>query len=135
MVELGRVLADGRLASAAIDLSDGLARDLHRLCRASNTGAIVERKLLPKDSALFELPKDVPLAPLTAALFGGEDFGLLFTVPKRRLAAVERLAGRFALRRIGVVTRSREVLLASEGGTSPLPDEGFDHFAVSSPRR
>lgn len=131
MVELGRALADAHLATAAIDLSDGLARDLHRLCRASGVGARLEMEQIPFDSAIANLPEALGLEPRSAALFGGEDFGLLFTVPKRRLASVERLTGRFALRRIGEITKGSDVVIESEEGeAAPLPDEGFDHFAT-----
>ncbi|MEO6324186.1 MAG: thiamine-phosphate kinase [Thermoanaerobaculia bacterium] len=130
MVDLGRALADLRIASAALDVSDGLARDLHRLCRASGVGATIELDALPIDSAILGLRKLVTIDPREAALFGGEDFGLLFTVPKRRLAAAERLTRRFALRKIGTINGSRRVLLATKGSLSPLPDAGFDHFGT-----
>ena len=132
MVELGTTLAEKGLASAAIDLSDGLARDLHRLCRASGVGASVDRGALPVDSALSDLPKKVRLEPLASALFGGEDYGLLFTVPRGKSPAVTRLAGRFALRKIGVMTPAPAVLLTAGGRSEPIPDAGFDHFARNS---
>lgn len=127
-LELGSTLAAGSLASAAIDVSDGLARDLYRLCRASDVGATVEAGLLPVDSALADLGPLADLDPLAAALYGGEDFGLLFTVPKKKLAAVERLAGRFALRHIGTIDDGAGVRLVRDGRRVPLPDSGFDHF-------
>jgi thiamine-monophosphate kinase len=131
MVDLGAALAAGRLASAAIDVSDGLARDLHRLCRASGVAATLDRDLLPVDSALHDLEKLLKLDPVAATLYGGEDYGLLFAVPKRRAAALARLAGRFALRRIGTVREAgegRRVLLSEGGRFTPIPDAGFDHF-------
>lgn len=127
-LELGSTLAAGSLASAAIDVSDGLARDLYRLCRASDVGATVEAGLLPVDSALADLGPLAGLDPLAAALYGGEDFGLLFTVPKKKLAAVEGLAGRFALRRIGTIDDGAGVRLVRNGRRAPLTDAGFDHF-------
>jgi thiamine-monophosphate kinase len=128
MVELGTTLAEKGLATAAIDISDGLARDLHRLCRASATGAVVERDSLPADSAIPELTARLGMDPVASALYGGEDYGLLFTVPPQKAAAVTRLAGRFALRRIGSVTAGPAVLLTARGRTEPIPDAGFDHF-------
>ncbi len=128
MVELGRMLAEGGIASAAIDLSDGLARDLHRLCRASGTGATVERESLPVDSGLATLP-GLPSDPLELSLFGGEDYGLLFAVPPQRLGAMGKVAARFAVRRIGRLDATSKVVLAGGGRLSQLPDRGFDHFA------
>ncbi len=127
-IELGIALASGGLASAALDVSDGLARDLYRLCRASDVGATVDAKLLPADSGLPDLASVLDLDPLATALYGGEDFGLLFTVPKRKLATVEALTGRFALRRIGTIDDGAGVRLVRDGKRVPLPDAGFDHF-------
>lgn len=131
MVDLGRALAEGGIASAAIDLSDGLARDLHRLCRASGTGASLDRAALPIDSGLTALPA-LSHDPADLALFGGEDYGLLFTVPPERVAAVRKVAGRFAVRRIGLVDGTGKVVVAGADGTAPLPDRGFDHFAMAA---
>ncbi|MCE7958396.1 MAG: thiamine-phosphate kinase [Acidobacteria bacterium ACB2] len=105
MVDLGVALAERGLATAAIDISDGLARDLHRLCRASGCGAVV------------------------AALYGGEDYGLLFAVSPGRSASVGRLSGRYALRKIGILRENPEIVLAAGPRHEPLPDVGFDHFA------
>ena len=127
-LELGSLLASRSLASAAIDVSDGLARDLYRLCRASDVGATVEADRLPVDSALADLGELAGLEPFAAALYGGEDFGLLFTVPKKKLAEVESLAGRFALRRIGTIDDGAGVRLVRDGRRTPLTDAGFDHF-------
>ena len=128
MVDLGRALAEGGIASAAIDLSDGLARDLHRLCRASGTGASIEREALPVDSGLATLP-DLPSDPFDLALYGGEDYGLLFAVPPARVPAMRKTAGRFAVRRIGQLDATSRVVLSENGCFAPLPDRGFDHFA------
>ena len=129
LVELGRALADPSLASAAIDMSDGLARDLHRLCRSSGVGANLEAEALPVDSALHDLESLTRLDPDEAALFGGEDFGLLFTVDPGKAKSLARLTRRFALRRIGTVTDARSgVKIVTGGRADPLPDTGFDHF-------
>ena len=103
-------------------------RDLYRICRASDVGATVEASLLPADSALSNLAGVLGLDPLTTALYGGEDFGLLFTVPRRKLAALEALSGRFALRRIGLIDDGAGVRLVRDGRRAPLADAGFDHF-------
>jgi thiamine-monophosphate kinase len=128
-LEAGRALV-GR-ASAAMDLSDGLARDLPRLCRASGTGALVSEAALPLHPAARRL-----LGPRKArgeALLGGEDYELLAAVPPAKLA---RLRARFRrlrvrLTEIGELTaaRGRVELLAAGGDRRPFPEGGFDHFS------
>lgn len=128
MVDLGRAIAEAGIASAAIDLSDGFARDLHRLCRASGAGASVEREALPVDSGLAMLP-GLPSDPLELALYGGEDYGLLFAVPPERVPAMRKAAARFAVRRVGRLDATSKVVLSEAGRFRPLPDRGFDHFS------
>ena len=131
MVELGRALAEGPVASSAIDLSDGLSRDLHRLCRATGLSASIDLERLPVDTALADLRGLVRLDPLRLALFGGEDYGLLFTVPRRRRAAAEQLSARFPIRQIGIVDDRHEpgtAWLRGAEGERRLPDAGWDHF-------
>ncbi len=130
-LDLGRLLAEGGIASAAIDLSDGLSRDLHRLCRASGLSATLEIDSLPVDTGIRELGGLVRLDPLRLALFGGEDYGLLFTVPKRKRPLAERLSARFPIRAIGILDDHGQpgtVLLRTASGLRPLPDAGWDHF-------
>ena len=131
MLELGRVLAGEGAASAAIDLSDGLSRDLHRLCRASGVSASLDLSRLPVDTGLTELRGLVRHDPMRLALFGGEDYGLLFTVPRRKRALAESLSARFAMRPIGVVDDRHDpgtVWIPAAGGERRLPDAGWDHF-------
>ena len=68
------------LASAMIDLSDGLSSDINHLCEESAVGALIESALFPIDKYVTELCGRRALDPLQLALHGGEDFELLFTV-------------------------------------------------------
>ncbi len=131
MLELGRTLASEAVASAAIDLSDGLSRDLHRLCRASGVSATLDLARLPVDTGIAELRRLVRLDPVRLALYGGEDYGLLFTVPRRKRPLAEQLAARFAIRPVGVVDEKHDpgtAWLAGPEGERQLPDAGWDHF-------
>jgi thiamine-monophosphate kinase len=126
---LGRALGVQGLPSAMIDVSDGLAIDLHRLCDASRVGASIELARIPVDSAAAAgRPGRAP----ALALGGGEDYELLFTAParaERRLMAIaERL--REPLARIGRITPARRgvVLVDGSGRRRPLPRAGFEHF-------
>jgi thiamine-monophosphate kinase len=124
-LRLGAVLARRRLVSAMIDISDGLSVDLAHICQESGVGAEIEASRIPISAALERFARD----PLPLALNGGEDFELLFTVRPSNLAAVERLARRFELTRIGRVTAGRRVfLLGPDKKRTPLRPRGFEHF-------
>lgn len=124
-LELGALLARRKLASAMIDISDGLSVDLAHICRESRVGAEVTASRIPISAALGHFARD----PLLLAVDGGEDFELLFTVRPANVAAVERLAAKHRLTRIGRVTAGRAVRLVGPGKKKrPLRAGGFEHF-------
>jgi thiamine-monophosphate kinase len=129
-VELGRALAAERLATAMIDLSDGLIADLGHVLHASGVAAQVERTALPLSESFRQALADDPeLEEL--ALAGGEDYELLFTVSADREAEISRLAAELGvpLTRIGRVTSGEGLTLIDEGGGTSRPGSGgFDHF-------
>src|SRR5579862_8360375 len=96
-------------ASACIDISDGLALDLHRLCMASGVAAELERVPVARGSTL------------DSALHGGDDYELLFTLPAR--AKVPR--GSIC---IGKIVRGHAGALSLDG--QPLEPKGYDHFGI-----
>lgn len=112
-------LAREGLPTAMMDLSDGLASDLPRLCTASGVGALIDPAALPLHPALADLPH-----LLSIQLGGGEDYQLLFTTPPD--APVQALAARFdvPLTRIGRITNGDRAQLAD----GPWPAPGFRHF-------
>jgi len=129
-IDAGQWLAQKRLASAMMDLSDGLSTDLDRLCRASGVGARVYRDKLPYIAIPLALRKD--LDPLALALHGGEDYALLFTVPKRHIPRIPRTLYGSRITRIGEIARGRGVwLVGVDGIAAPLVRRGWDHFASS----
>lgn len=119
---LGRWLGDQK-EGAAMDVSDGLARDLHRLCRASGVGAEVDAAALPFARRFEMLCEILGADPLALALGGGEDYVLLLTLPEG-IAPPEPGA-----RRIGRITKGRRLVLLREGKFNRLPDAGWDHLA------
>jgi thiamine-monophosphate kinase len=138
-LKLGRLLARHALATSAMDLSDGLSKDLHRLCRASRVGARILAAALPLDSgAVHWLGEE---QALRFALHGGEDYRLLFSVPPRRVRRLCRLVPLDRLHPIGqVVSRRDGVKLQDEAGrVVSLPPLGYDHFvsreAMRGPKR
>ncbi|HFC97807.1 MAG TPA: thiamine-phosphate kinase [Thermosulfurimonas dismutans] len=112
-IELGRLLAEEGLATAMMDLSDGLLLDLYRLCRASRVGAALEE--IPIAEGATE--KD--------ALSGGEDYALLFTVPPEKARHLPRLIPERRLYRIGHLLPETGTLLYRG---KPISPRGFDHF-------
>jgi thiamine-monophosphate kinase len=119
------------IASAAIDLSDGLAQDLGHVLRASGVGGVVEVDALPTSRALRSAVASRAVRR-RLQLAGGDDYELCFTVPavrEGRLAAIARRL-RLPLTRIGTVLRTPGLVLL-DGRAFPvrLPRTGYDHFA------
>jgi thiamine-monophosphate kinase len=110
-------------AGAAIDVSDGVGRDLHRLCGESGVGARVAADQLPLAAGFPALCAALGAAPEQLALGGGEDYVLLFTLP-------EGLAppARFGCRSIGTITSGRRLSLIAHGAARELPAAGWDHL-------
>ena len=128
-VEWGAMLGELRLASAMIDLSDGLSSDLAHVCRESLVGARVDAASLPLDPLLA--PAGIAHGEaLALALDGGEDFELLFTVSARDARRLPDELGGVRVTRIGEVTRERgKVRLVRDGRARLLRPGGFEHFA------
>lgn len=121
-LEIGQWLAT-RPRAAAIDLSDGLGLDLHRLCGASGVGAAIEANRLPFATDHAALAEALDLDPLDAALGGGEDYVLLFSLP----ADIEPLV-RFDATEVGTLSAEDGVLLQRDGKTMEMPATGWDHL-------
>jgi thiamine-monophosphate kinase len=109
---LGRFLREHLHATAAMDLSDGLSIDLHRMCLASGLNAEIEE------------PPRYPRATLEQALHGGEDYELLFTASPR-IAVPSQFEG-LSLARIGTMRKGRKGAVQLDG--APLEPLGYDHF-------
>lgn len=116
-------------AIAAMDVSDGVARDLHRLCHESGAGAEIDAEALPFSSRFTTLCEILGADPLALALGGGEDYVLLFTLPDG-VAPPPELAR--DSRRIGKITRRtrRGVTIVRDDVCQKLPDTGWDHLAT-----
>ena len=94
-VELGAWLARQRIASAMMDISDGLSTDLARMCRASGVGARLWAESIPcvkLPLARTGMLRTLRLDPMEMALHGGEDYELLFTVPRKEGKAAPKRA-------------------------------------------
>jgi len=155
-IALGRFLSERRLASAAIDVSDGLSTDLGHLAEASSVGARIWASLLPspqtaagnrrKERVGGRQPESAvshrglaqtlenlrhPAGSLDLALDGGEDYELLFTVPARLAGRIPSAYRGVPLHRIGEIRPATAglTLVRADGFEVPLEPGGFDHFS------
>jgi thiamine-monophosphate kinase len=116
-VKIGRELA--RVASAMIDLSDGLSRDLAHICRESGVGAIIHAGSVPVHADAIEMRGH---SPLDHALNDGEDYELLFTANQPGNPLLKEVVC------IGEITASPEILLLHPGGSrEPLAPKSWQH--------
>lgn len=129
-VRAGWLLGRNRAASACVDLSDGLADGVRQIAGASNVGISLDAASLPMSDAARRWHEERGADPVAAALGGGDDYELLFTVraPTRGpFREVRRLVGELPITRIGVVTKDRRLTIRTPEGERELP-EGFEHF-------
>lgn len=116
---------EGIRPTAMIDLSDGLASDLRQLCRSSQCGARIYLERIPIARQTSELAEEMHIDPVIAALNGGEDHELLFTVPLDKQEAIMRLG---LVDIIGHITREEAgvVLVTPDGEGIALKAQAFD---------
>jgi len=120
-IAVGRWLREKGLATAAIDVSDGLSTDLGHIGEESGVGALVYEAAIPRPSGL-------PTSSLHYALHGGEDYELLFTVRGSRFVPA-KIAG-VRVTRVGEIIRGRGLwLVDSHGQRKALPARGWEHFS------
>jgi thiamine-monophosphate kinase len=120
-VRVGRILREKKIASAMIDISDGLSTDLAHMCEESGVGAEIEAEAIP----LGGIGRPSRPVDLRLALHGGDDYELLFTAPAH--FAVPRIAG-VPITQIGRITRSNHLVLVAGGKRRKLVPQGWQHF-------
>jgi thiamine-monophosphate kinase len=118
-------LVNSDAVNGMMDISDGLAVDLPRLCRASRVGAQIHPERLPIHPALADTPN-----PIDSVLAGGDDYQLLFSAPPNKRQTIAELARRHHVRctEIGEIQAHAGVRL-TDGSSWPGPD--FTHFGAS----
>jgi thiamine-monophosphate kinase len=129
-VRFGKLLGRNRVASACIDLSDGLADGVRQIAIASGVGITLSAEAIPIASDVRRWHERRGRDPIAAALSGGDDYELLFTArPSHtgRLRGVRQHAGSLPVAKIGVVTKDRR-LIVQAGGESRELSAGFEHF-------
>jgi thiamine-monophosphate kinase len=130
-VELGCLLGENRFANAMIDVSDGLAGDLEHILQASRIDGLIDESKLPLSEAFRDYVGE-DQALLDLALYGGEDYELLFTVaPEKAASVMELCAARYLqVATIGSVQEGSGVLSLKDrvGEVRPILVRSYDHF-------
>jgi thiamine-monophosphate kinase len=121
-IALGHWLAKNRLATAMMDLSDGLSGDLPRLCSESRAGARITAASLPC------VAQSAARDAVELALHGGDDYELLFAVRPENARKIGTKFRGLTLTRIGVITREKKLLVEQDGRWRPLIAGGWDPF-------
>ncbi len=124
----GSVLASAGAVTASIDSSDGLAWSLHEIALASKVGFHIDQLPIPK--SCIEFAKQQKLDPNELALYGGEEFELIVTIPRtqwtKATQAIQKIRGQ--LLRIGTVTKDTETILTIDGIEREIEPRGYEHF-------
>jgi thiamine-monophosphate kinase len=121
-IQVGRWLRERGLASAMIDISDGLSTDLSHICEESGVGAEIQAETIPVAS----IGKPDREEDLKFALHGGDDYELLFTAPRSK--QIPRSIAGVPITQIGHITRQRRIFLIDRQERSDLLPQGWQHF-------
>ena len=129
----GQKIASSQIATSMIDLSDGLASDLHRLAEESKVGAVLWEDEFPIALATEQLAKVTGKSLLEWILYGGEDYELLFAVPPNKKEKLKQTLS-FPYTLIGeIVDRDQGIYLKKRGGKrTKIEDRGYNHFSGST---
>jgi len=129
-VRAGMLLGRNRAASACMDMSDGLADAVRQIAEASQVGIALDEGALPIQDDVRRWHDAHGSSAIDAAIGGGDDYELLFTVRPAhlgRLRDVRQRLGALPITKIGVVTKERQSAIRAGAGERRLP-AGFDHF-------
>ncbi|HKT25568.1 MAG TPA: thiamine-phosphate kinase [Terriglobales bacterium] len=123
-IAIGEWLVKNRVASACIDISDGLSTDLSHICKESGVGALIQANRIPIHKAASRLNNFLQLA-----LDGGEDYELLFTaLPHKKIPSA---IGETAISRIGEINSTAQMTLINDSRRERLIAKGWEHFSDS----
>ncbi|MDR1197862.1 MAG: thiamine-phosphate kinase [Prevotellaceae bacterium] len=112
--------------SSMIDISDGLSSEIMHICRQSNCGARIYLERIPIASQTFKIAEEMGIDAVTAALNGGEDYELLFTLPLTLRDKIKDLGG---IDVIGHITEAQagSYLITPDGSEIVLQAQGWRH--------
>ncbi len=132
-IDEARWLVENIKVHAMIDISDGLASEVHHICRLSHVGAQIWRSHIPLSRAVQQVAKNFNEDPVDYALYGGEDYEILFTVPSSEKQKLEKsFYQKFqkSCYQVGTVVSAEEgiTILDRQGKKISLPFGGYKHF-------
>jgi thiamine-monophosphate kinase len=115
------------LPTSMIDISDGLASELHHICKQSGKGCAIYEEKLPIDPLTYDHAVAFSIDPTTAALNGGEDYELLFTISQKDY---DKIKDRLEITPIGHITDASSglQLISKKGVAYPIQAQGWNHF-------
>ena len=130
-IGFGMLLREGGLASAMVDVSDGVTADLGHVLDQSGAGAVIDGDAVPVSPALAAYCDTSGADPLALALGGGEDYELLFTVRPECEAPLQRhiQTGQIDATAIGHIVAGSGLTLRRQGRETPLARTGYEHFS------
>lgn len=127
--DIVKMLADnGIKPTSMMDVSDGLSSELLHICKASHTGCRVYEDRIPIDYQTAIMAEELGMNLVTAAMNGGEDYELLFTVPLTDHEKIEKMEG---VKVIGYITKEDMgcALVTRDDTEIPIKAQGFNHMA------
>ncbi|MEA5426102.1 MULTISPECIES: thiamine-phosphate kinase [Arcicella] len=117
----------GVIPTSMIDISDGLASEILHLCKNSGTGAVIFEDKIPIDDQTYLVATELNFSPMTAALNGGEDYELLFTVKQEDFETIKNMSD---ISFLGYMTNDVDgvKLMMKSGTLINVTSPGFEHF-------
>ncbi|MBU1939651.1 MAG: thiamine-phosphate kinase [Candidatus Diapherotrites archaeon] len=121
LAQLTKARHAAKYVNAMEDISDGLASEVRNICTASRVGAVIYVEKVPLATSTIKAAKAARNTALDYALYGGEDFELVYTVPKKNIRKVKGII-------VGKITHERKIMLEENGKKTELTKFGYDHL-------
>jgi thiamine-monophosphate kinase len=119
--QLNHALKIAPYVNSMIDISDGLASDVGHICDESNCGAIIHKEKIPIKDDVRQAAKILGEDEYNYALFGGEDFELVYTASKEQMDKIDGFL-------IGEIKKNKKIKLVSNSKEQIITRSGYDHF-------
>jgi thiamine-monophosphate kinase len=104
------------------DISDGLAAEIQHICDESKCGAIIYKDKIPISDEVRDVGSKLEEDEYNYALYGGEDFELVYTVSNDKLDKINGFL-------VGEITKNKKIMLSSNGKEKEITEKGYDHFS------